>query len=298
MPGVDLNVTIRDPFSRMAQVAPPSDLETSAAMRRALAAGRIGTWHWDIASDAVLWDGALCVVYGLAPAEAPRTAPEFLGLVLPEERDATVRTVSHALEGAAAIEHRFRASVGGRTFWIYDRAHVVRDRDARPTSVIGMCCDVAPDPSASIVPFPGPLGDHRPVDLAAYLGTMVESLKRDPQSGEARLVLYEAAPVQCTFDCAVKLGLILMELVAPVGEPPQTAPERWVAVSLSVSQRSGSLRIADRGPTSRTHDIGIASATALARQIGGVLVSDDADARAAHLAEVWRLEFPLPNLGA
>src|SRR6185369_16454403 len=182
----------------MAHVAPPSDLETSAAMRRALAAGRIGTWHWDIASDAVLWDGPLCVVYGLSPTEAPRTAPEFLGLVIPEDRDGTVRTVSHALEGAAAVAHRFRASVGERTFWIYDRAHVIRDRDARSTSVIGMCCDVAPDPGAGIVAFPGPLGDHRPVDLAAYLGAMVESLRRDPQAGVTRQVQYEAAPVRCT----------------------------------------------------------------------------------------------------
>ena len=284
----------------MADVAPPSDIETSAAMRRALAAGRIGTWHWDIASDAVLWDGALCVVYGLSPAEAPRTAPAFLGLVIPDDRDATVRTVSHGLEGAAAVAHRFRAAVGDRTFWIYDRAHIIRDRDARPISVIGMCCDVAPDPEASIVAFPGPLGDHRPVDLATYLGTMVESLRRDPVTGETRLLQYEAAPVQCTFDCAVKLGLILMELVAPVGAPPETMSGRRIVVSLDVSARSGSLQIAESRSAGALSEIGTESAAALTQQIGGTLISDDAAAArifgAGQPGKFWRLDFSLSSV--
>jgi hypothetical protein len=252
----------------MTHVAPPSrDSETRAAMRRALAAGRVGAWHWDIASDAVLWDGALCVIYGLSPAEAPKTAPDFLGLVVPEDRDATVRAVSHALEGAASMEHRFRASVGGRSFWIHDRAHVIRDPDARPISVIGMCCDAAPDPSAGIVAFPGPLGDHRPVDLAAYLGTMVESLR---QVGGTGRLDYEAFPIQCGFDRAVKLALILMELIVPVGTAAETKSDRRIRVTLKDGARSARLEVADsdRRPVDA---IGVESATALARQIEGRL---------------------------
>jgi len=288
----------QDLTRRMAHVAPPSDLETSAAMRRSLAAGRVGTWHWDIASDAVLWDGALCVVYGLAPAEAPRTAPDFLGLVIPEDRDATVRTVSHGLEGAATIEHRFRASVGGRVFWIYDRAHIIRDRDARSTSVIGMCCDVAPDPSAGIVAFPGPLGDHRPVDLGVYLGTMVESLRYDPRTGAARQLQYEAMPARCNFDSAVKLGLILMELVAPVGTSQEMSSERRITVSLKVDTRSGRLQIDDSGvgrSFGEPRDIGIESAAAFARQLGASLVGDEV---APYSGRHWRLDFPLPSSAA
>ncbi|HVT51659.1 MAG TPA: PAS domain-containing protein [Dongiaceae bacterium] len=275
----------------MTHVAPPPPgLETRAAMRRALAAGRIGTWHWDIASDAVLWDGALCVIYGLSPAEAPKTAPDFLGLVIPEDRDATVRAVSHALEGAASVEHRFRASVGERTFWIHDRAHVIRDRDARPTSVIGMCCDIASDPNAGIVPFPGSLGDRRPVDLAVYLGTMVESLR---QIGGTGRLDYEAIPAPCRFDRAVKLGLILMELAAPVGMAAETRPDRRIRVTLKSGARSARLEVAD----SEGHvidDIGIESATALTRQIDGTLASDDAPG----LGRQWRVDFPLPDVTA
>jgi hypothetical protein len=279
MRGADLPATIPDSTSRMDLPAPPSDAEASAAMRRALSAGRIGTWYWDIASDAVLWDGALCAVYGLTPATAPRSAPEFLGLVIPEDRDATVRTVSHALEGAATVEHRFRASVGGRVLWIYDRAHVIRDPDARPTSVIGMCCEIAQDQTRGFAAFPGPLGEHPPVDLAAYLGTMVESLRRDPRSGSAPKVQYNATPVQCPFDRAVALGLILMELVAPVGPPPEAASRR-VDIVLSVGTGSGELQIAGDRP----REIGMESAAALARQIGGTLVSEGGR---------WRLDFPL-----
>jgi len=264
----------------MALPAPPSDDEASAAMRRALAAGRIGTWHWDIASDAVLWDGALCGVYGLAPAQAPRTAPEFLGLVIPEDREATVRTVSHALEGAATVEHRFRAAIGEKTLWIYDRAHVIRDADARPTSVIGICCEVAPEPMPGMATFPGPMAEHRAIDLAAYLGTAVESLRRDPQSGATRGVEYRAMPVRSPFDCAVKLGLILMELVAPVGLPAAATAAPSIDVQLNVGAQAGDLQIA--GAAAR--GIGLESATSLARQFGGRLVAE---------AEHARVDFPL-----
>lgn len=263
--------------------APPSDAETSAALRRALAAGRIGTWHWDIASDAVLWDGALCAVYGLAPAEAPRSAPEFLGLVIPEDRDATVRTVSHALEGAATVEHRFRASIGDRVLWLYDRAHVIRDADARSTSVIGMCCEITRDPVRGIAAFPGPLGEHPPVDLAAYLGTMVESLRRDPQSGATRHAEYDATPVQCPFDRAVALGLILMELAAPVGPPPDAVSAPPVGIVLQGGAGSAELQIACDTPS----EIGMESAASLVRQIGGRLVSEGGR---------WRVDFPLPTV--
>jgi hypothetical protein len=257
----------------MVHAAPPSDAEAHAAMRRALAAGRIGLWHWDIASDAVLWDGALCAVYGLSAATAPRTAPDFLSLVAPEDRDMTVRTVSRGLEGAAAIQHSFRAVIDGRSLRIYDRAHVIRDRDARPTSVIGMCCDVAPGSAAGITPSPGPLGERQRVDLAAYLATMAESLRRDPRTGAARRVEYQASTAQCAFDHAVRLALILMELVTPVGTAPEMTPDRRIEISLRAGDGSGSLEIVDPHAQSRHpfDDLGLESAATLARPIGGAL---------------------------
>jgi hypothetical protein len=267
---------------------PHQENDSTAIIHRALAAGRIGTWHWDIASDAVLWDGALCVIYGLAPGEAPRTAPDFRGLVDPEDRDHTVRTVSRGLEGAATIEHRFRASVGDRVFWIHDRAHIIRDKDARSTSVIGMCCDVAASPAARITTWPGPLGEHRPVDLAAYLAAVVDSLRRDTETGETREIDLEAAPAWCAFDCAVKVALTLLELVAPAGSAGDKAHGRKIKVALQTAGRSARLRITDNGvgrPTGPAIDLGLRTASALAEQLGGALGSE------AGVGRVWTLEF-------
>jgi hypothetical protein len=168
--------------------------------------------------------------------------------------------------------------------------------------VIGMCCDVAADAAASIVAFPGPMGEHRAVDLAAYLGAMVESLRREPRTGATRALQYEAAPVQCAFDCAVRVGLILMELVAPAGAPPETTSDRKIVVSLTLGPRSGSLQIADSRPSGASDKIGIECSTALAHQLGGTLTSGDAAARpafgAADPGRSWRLEFALPNAAA
>jgi len=89
-----------------------------------------------------------------------------------------------------------------------------------------------------------------------------------------------------------------MELVAPVGSPSESAPDRRIAVSLNVGTRSGRLQVADNSAHHPAGDIGVESATALARQIGGTLVSNEGAASAMRFGRVWRLDFPLPIIAA
>jgi hypothetical protein len=96
-------------------------------------------------------------------------------------------------------------------------------------------------------------------------------------------VEYEATPTPCTFDRAVALGLILMELVAPVGPPPEAAAVPRVDIALNVGAVSAKLQIACGRPS----EVGMESARSLARQIGGRLASEGGR---------WHLDFPLPRL--
>jgi PAS domain S-box-containing protein len=108
----------------------------------ALKASRAGTWRWNIADDIVEWDDALCEVYGIPPEQAPRTSRDFLALIHPDDRDMAWRSVSNCIETGTDADYQFRAIVGGRTRWIYDRSAVVRNRDGSPAYMLGACLDV------------------------------------------------------------------------------------------------------------------------------------------------------------
>lgn len=108
----------------------------------ALKASRAGTWRWNVPADRVDWDEALSAVYGLPHAEAPRTSGEFLQLIHPDDRERAGRLLGALLENGNEIEYEFRAVVGDRIVWIYDRSTLVRDAEGRPSYMTGACLDV------------------------------------------------------------------------------------------------------------------------------------------------------------
>jgi len=108
----------------------------------ALKASRSGTWRWTIADDRVEWDDALCEVYGIPRAEAPTTSQAFLALVHPDDRAHAWSEIERCLQTGQDADYQFRAVVGGRTRWIYDRSAVVRNADGSPAYMLGACLDV------------------------------------------------------------------------------------------------------------------------------------------------------------
>ncbi|MCX7363493.1 MAG: PAS domain-containing protein [Alphaproteobacteria bacterium] len=108
----------------------------------ALKASRAGTWRWDIRADLVDWDEALCAVYGLPHEQAPRSSGAFLQLIHPEDRERAGRLLGALLEKGSEIEYEFRAVVGDRIVWIYDRSTLTRDAEGQPAYMTGACLDV------------------------------------------------------------------------------------------------------------------------------------------------------------
>ena len=71
--------------------------EARAALERtalALAAGRMGTWDWDVAADQVVWDEQERRLFGLRPGDPPPTGDAFFAMVHPEDRGALVEAGS------------------------------------------------------------------------------------------------------------------------------------------------------------------------------------------------------------
>lgn len=108
----------------------------------ALKASRAGTWRWDVKTDVVEWDDALCDLYGIRREHAPRTAQEFFALVHPDDRAAASATIAACLENGADADYQFRAVVGGQVRWISDRSTLTRDAQGNPACMLGVCFDI------------------------------------------------------------------------------------------------------------------------------------------------------------
>jgi PAS domain S-box-containing protein len=108
----------------------------------ALKASRCGTWRWNIAEDVVEWDEAICEVYGIPPAKAPKTSREFVALVHPDDREPVWVKIRECIENGTDADFQFRAVGGDRVLWIHDRGALVRDAHGKPAYMIGACFDV------------------------------------------------------------------------------------------------------------------------------------------------------------
>ncbi len=112
--------------------------ESRARLEIALEGGRIGSWEWDIATDALTYDDRAAALWG---ADDVETAEDFLALVhpddLPEVRAALTRTV----EGGDPYVSEFRIlRPGGRVRWLVGHGTVVSDGSRR--KVYGLNYDV------------------------------------------------------------------------------------------------------------------------------------------------------------
>lgn len=108
----------------------------------ALKASRAGTWRWNVKTDVVEWDDALCDLYGIKREDAPRTSQEFLTLVHPDDRAAALAAIAACVEKGVAADYQFRAVVGEQLRWIYDRSTLTRDSDGNPAYMHGVCLDI------------------------------------------------------------------------------------------------------------------------------------------------------------
>src|ERR1700712_5485764 len=70
--------------------------DTLSRLVASLEASGTGTWRWDIKSDQVFWDDALCQVYRLSHDRAPRTSADFFKLVHPDDTARVSEIVARA----------------------------------------------------------------------------------------------------------------------------------------------------------------------------------------------------------
>lgn len=118
-------------------------------LAEAQAVAQLGSWDWNLATDAIEWSEELCRIYGVDAAASPACFDEFIEYVHPQDREVVAATV----EGACAsgrpfsFEHRIVRRDGTMRV-LSARGNVVVDDDGRPLRVFGTEQDITEQRSA------------------------------------------------------------------------------------------------------------------------------------------------------
>lgn len=109
----------------------------------ALDAGRMGTWEWDIATNAVSWSTQLEAIHGLKPGTFGGTFESYLSEVHPEDLEYVRNTIAMSItSGEHHLEYRI-VWPDGSVHWLEASGRVVKDGRGYVTGLRGVCQDIS-----------------------------------------------------------------------------------------------------------------------------------------------------------
>ena len=91
--------------------------------RRAIEAGGLGIWEWDIAEDRITWSDGIYALHGLPKGNFGGQVADFASLVHPDDRADVQRTLDAALASGDVYTAEFRiVRPDGGIRWLSTRA--------------------------------------------------------------------------------------------------------------------------------------------------------------------------------
>ncbi len=117
--------------------------QSQERLRLAVRAARMGTWRWELESNALSWDEGLELLYDLSPGQKITRYEEFLERVHPDDRLFVETSIERALSDRGSLDYEFRVVLpNGRVRWLADQGRVVRDEAGKTLYMTGVCLDV------------------------------------------------------------------------------------------------------------------------------------------------------------
>jgi PAS domain S-box-containing protein len=124
--------------------------ESAERLRAALAASGMGTFRWDIRSNALEWDENLDRLFGLPPGQTVRSLENFIACVHPDDREEVIAKCRQCAEAGADFDFAFRViRPDGSLCWLDDKGRTFRDAEGRPFYMTGACMDITPQKQAA-----------------------------------------------------------------------------------------------------------------------------------------------------
>jgi len=117
--------------------------ESQERLELALRAARMGTWQWNLQTDALSWDDGLNQLYGVALNQQVTRFDQFLERVHEEDREHVRREIQRALDEGGMLNSEFRVVLpNGKIRWLSDKGRLVRDPSGTALYITGVCLDV------------------------------------------------------------------------------------------------------------------------------------------------------------
>lgn len=120
-------------------------LRTSqASLANAQRISRIGDWEWNIGGDSIEWSEEVCLLLGIDRLQTPKTCPEVLAWVHPDERsllEDALYVALHDLE-MFAIDFQIAHPTDGSERFVCLRGEVIVDGAGKPERIRGTLQDI------------------------------------------------------------------------------------------------------------------------------------------------------------
>lgn len=115
---------------------------SESSYKKAEEIANMGNWVWYVKRNKLEWTDQLYRIYGLAPQSQAITIERFLSLVHPDDRETIAAGVDDLL-WADNLDCTFRiVTPNGTVKWLRSLAHVIRDKEGKVSTVMGIEQDV------------------------------------------------------------------------------------------------------------------------------------------------------------
>src|SRR5579871_690606 len=109
----------------------------------ALAAGKMGSWDWDLVRDDCAWDDGQKRIFGVDPASFEVAFANIRELVSRDDWKLLCRTLKYARQGAGSYQIEFRIRrPDGRVRWCLGTAAASRDDSGKISRISGVTIDI------------------------------------------------------------------------------------------------------------------------------------------------------------
>jgi PAS domain S-box-containing protein len=118
--------------------------ETEQRYRLTAKATNDAVWDWDLATDHIVWNEAMRVLFGYAEGDVEPTGKWWIAHIHPADRDRVDRDIHAIIAGDSdhwTAEYRFGRADGSYAD-VLDRGHVLRDEQGRAARMIGAMLDL------------------------------------------------------------------------------------------------------------------------------------------------------------
>lgn len=112
-------------------------------LRRIEQLAGVGSYHWNVATDEIVWSEGIYRLFGLEPATGNVPLERFVALIHPEDREEQGRLIGLVRETGAPVSTTFRSTKpSGERIIVEVRAEAVPDDDGTLQYVVGTIQDV------------------------------------------------------------------------------------------------------------------------------------------------------------